>query len=264
MVLPEKSELSGLDDTKFYIYKNHIRTNFGGFGQAIKFDMNHQLFDFMEMGRPQFIAPLNMFPHQAKFNLEDITLNEYANGMFNTRFLSADQTASMDYSVNPFAVNSLVFNPLTLDEKEAYTRIKYYEGDQGYSDLDIFFSRNFGANAKIQLAGFNKGFPGYYYNSSHTGVAYNTKLDYRINEIFAWDFSWLRNHEISGMGLPTQPENFTYQADAELFGLRFYYKPDTTDLNKITLGLFSGYNYHRNRSKENSYSATQISDNYKL
>jgi len=113
------------------------------------------------------------------------------------------------------------------------------------------------------LAGFNKGYGGFYYNSRHTGVAYNTKLSYRFNKSFEGEFSWLRNHEVSGMGRPLKLENFTYKSDAQRFGARFFYKYDSTSNDKISLGLLSGYNFHRNRSKEDDYFSRQTSDNYR-
>lgn len=256
------------DDTRFYIFKNLIHTNFIGFADVAKFSNDYQVFDFAFIGRPQYLSAPNMLPHQLKFSLNNEILNQSANGMFNTRFLSADQInllTGSDPTFTAYQYTSMV-EPLEKNETEPYTRVKFFEGDNRYTDLDIYFVRDISDNMQLKLAGFNKGYGGTGYNNFHTGVMYDTQLKIKMSKNITSEIFWNRNHERSGMrpfdpGLKTLDHK--YYMDAGRAGIRFYFNQDSINNNQIETGFTSVVNRHRN-FKKGTFSARQNSDDYKF
>ncbi len=274
--LPDPDQLDSLDrhehlfeqkfdDTGYYIYKNLIHLNFSGFGDIVKYSNDYQVFDFALLGRPQYLAESNMLPHQLKLSINNEILNQSANGMFNTRFLSADQMKLITKSDKTFSSfhNIAQLKPLEKNEKEPFTRVKFFEGDNRYTDLDIFFMRDIGNNVQLKLAGFNKGYAGTGINNEHTGVMYDTRLKIKINDKMRTEVFWNRNHERSGMGSTDAALDHNYKMDASRTGVRFSYFADSSSGDKMDAGFTSVVNRHKN-SKKGIFNARQYSDDYKF
>ena len=272
-----KENISPLASAQYYHFNKLINTNFDGFADVMRNNEKIQIFDFMEPGQPRFIAPLNMFPHQAANFVDGIERNEYTNGMFNTRFISLDHTESLTRlypdgyykgrSIRPQSVNAHLRR---VEEEDAYTRLKFYEGDFNYTDLDILFARKYTDNLRIGLAGFNKGYngtsdgSGFVLNNAHTGVSYNAFAIYQINKSTQSEFTFRLNHERSGVHKRGQASNFTYSGNGSTYRLRFIFDVDTLSDNKVVLGFIANNSRHKNRSRADSFEVKQRSDDYKV
>jgi hypothetical protein len=271
-----KENNSGLTNESFYSFNKLVNTTFDGFSDVMRTNANLQVFDFMDLGQPRFIAPLNMFPHQAASFVDGLERNEYTNGMFNTRFISLDHTDSLrnlnsagsykDGSTKPKAFYA---QRRRVQKEDAYTRLKFYEGDFSYTDLDIYFARKYSDKVRIGLSGFNKGYGGTSdtsgaLNNSHTSVAYNAYLIYQINKSTQSEFTWRLNRERSGVHKRGQTSNFSYSASGSTYGLRFIFDADTLSDDKVVLGFLSNNSRHENRSGIDSFSVKQHSDDYKI
>lgn len=244
-----------IDDTAYYIYRNLIHTNFAGFGDITKFSNDYQVFDFAFIGRPQYIAAPNLLPHQTKFILNNELLSPSTNGMFNTQFLSADQVKLISNAPQGFTSfqNTMNLAPLEISGDEPFTRVKFYEGDNRYTDLDIYFVRDIWNNARLKLAGFNKGYGGTGFNNGHVGVMYDTNLKIDLNEKLKSEIFWNRNHQRSGMGSRIFEQDHTYRADVSRSGIIFSYVPDSSSKDKMEAGFTSVVNRQRNaRIEQNS------------
>jgi hypothetical protein len=147
-----------------YRYRDHLAHNLTGWDDF--FNLNHRffLFDFLESAQPRFISAVNMLPHQTGLRLDGRIVSDPINGMFNTRYISPDILHSIeeDNSSNhpaggyPVLSDELNLVRFKLRPDDPLTRIKYFEGDFGYTDLDITFARNFGKSFAIELGGYNR------------------------------------------------------------------------------------------------------------
>ncbi|KAA3612520.1 MAG: hypothetical protein D8M58_20365 [Calditrichaeota bacterium] len=259
-----KEDSSKTDDS-YFKHKDLINTNFGGFSNVMRTNESIQVFDFMEPGQPRFVAPINMFPHQAANIVDGFSRNEYTNGMFNTRYISLDQVESIRHRTNQAFPQPQSFNAKLrrVQEEDAFTRLKFYEGDFNYTDLDILFARNYTDNLRIGLAGFNKGYGGSSaLNNSHTGVAYDTYAIYQIDKSTRSEFTWRLNRERSGVHKRGFASNFSYAGFGNTFGMRFIFDADSLSGDKATIGVLANSSRHGNRSKADSFEVKQHSDDY--
>jgi hypothetical protein len=252
-----------ITDTKIYIYQNLINTSYSGFADLLKRENDFQIYDFLLFGRPQLIAPVNMLPHQTNFIKDNIYLNQTTSGLFNTRFLSPDQTHSLYYGSGKLTSvkNTFFIKPLERKNNQPFTRVKFYEGDARFSDLDIHFTREIYEGVHLKLAGFNRGFPGS--NRLSNSVMYDTRLKFKLNEKTTSIISWERNHDRSTLfPADTTVNSFINGGDLTKTGLRFIYKEDTIKTDNIEVGLVSVNNRHINYSRVNNFNAAQKSDDY--
>ncbi len=252
-------------EKNYHSFNDLINTTFNGFSDVFRRDATVQVFDFMDLGQPRFVAPINMFPHQAGSVVDGVTRNEYSNGMFNTRHISLDQVESIKERsmAGTSSPQSFYATQRKVAGDDAYTRLKFYEGDFNYTDLDILFARKYTENLRIGLAGFNKGYDGFAtINNAHTSVNYNAYMDYQINKTTRAEFNFRLNHERSGVHKNGQASNFSYAGDGDTYGLRFIFSTDTLSGDDVVLGFRVNNARHKNRSRADSFRVEQNSQDY--
>ncbi len=170
-------------DQTVYRFKNLIHQNYTGFADVFRRNPAIQVFDFMDMGQPRYVASFNLLPHQSGLIMDGILLNDPVTGMFNTRNIPLDMISAIEDGSAAFAMNArAVLNDAVhlhsrnLQPVEPYTRIMYREGDFGYTDLDISFARKFSDRLTVELGGINK----YYNLSRYHGFNYRSGVRYAL------------------------------------------------------------------------------------
>ncbi len=149
-----------------------------------------QVFDFLEMGLPRYIAPVNLLPHQSAVLMDGGSLNDPVSGMYNMRMLPLDAVRSVQQSpAAPLDRSGLYgltqtaqFTTRYLNPEEPYTRLMFRQGDFGYTDLDITFARRINRRMAVQLGGINK----YYDPNGYRGVNYRGSFSWQINPRVFW------------------------------------------------------------------------------
>ncbi|MCB0283630.1 MAG: hypothetical protein KDF60_13680 [Calditrichaeota bacterium] len=257
----------------FAEHKHHfsdlIHLPFNGMADLMRTNNDIQIFDFMELGRPRFIAPLNMYPQQMNVFIDGLRMNDHITNMYNTRLISGDHIktiATMDHD-SSFAAfggvgKDIFISRRFIDDKDAYTRLKFYEGDFQYTDLDIFFASRYSSDFSLQLFGFNKGYAGSGFNNAHTGVNYNGELRYKLSPKLDGLFTFRLNHERAGMqNIKPTFTDYTYSANDVEYGMRLYFKPDSTMKNPFILGFLSRNGRHEHKAGR-SFDVKDRSDDY--
>jgi hypothetical protein len=175
------------DSSKFTIfyYDDILHQNYHGFADVFRNQSMYQVYDFLDMGQPRFIAGFNLLPHQTSFQLDGRNANDPIHGMYNTRFICLDIIQSVEtnsYQANPIINQPNIFNGInvttrTINPDDPYTRIMFRQGDFGYTDLDITFAQKISDNMTLQLGGINK----LYDHNGYKGVNYRGGFSYRIS-----------------------------------------------------------------------------------
>lgn len=269
LLVPQESLVNSFPEEIFHTFEDLVHTPFNGFADILRDNNDVQVYDFMELGRPRYVAPLNMYPHQLNFYIDGLRMNDHINGMYNTRFISLDHVATIsDNDIDTVFTlfggigKKLYVKRRFLDNKDAYTRLKFYEGDFQYTDLDIFFSSRYSEDLNIQLFGFNKGYAGSGFNNAHTGVNYNAEVRYRINPHIDGLFTFRLNHERAGMqNIKPGFTDYTYSGNDVEYGARLFFKPDSVMKNPFIFGFLSRNGRHGNKAGQ-SFKVLDRSDDY--
>ncbi len=165
-----------------------------------------ELFDFLEMGQPRFVSFRNLFPWQTRFVLDNMPMNDPLSGMYNSRFVSTDQSLAIEPS--PTAREFRLSSRHHSKGEEPYTQLKFLEGDFGYFDLDLFFARPLTKRSSFVLAGYNRGYDGWtFVNAGHSGFNYRAEADYRMSDEVTMRAGWVFNRHRTGM------QNFSFYED---------------------------------------------------
>ena len=165
---------------KYYNFSNLININYTGMADVFRNHPSFQVYDFFSMGYPRFIAQNNLLPHQSDVYLNGQILNDPMHGMFNTHMISLDGLQDIDANTGiPMYGygNGVNLKPKALNSPdEPYSRVMFRQGDFGYTDLDIDFSRKLSDDISFNAGGINKIYEG----SNNYGFQYRAGLFYRI------------------------------------------------------------------------------------
>ncbi len=158
-------------------FKDLLFLNYTGLADVFRLQPGVQVYDFLEMSLPRYVAPLHRWPQQNTVECEGIILNDPLSGMFNTRlffpdalqFVRLSDWSGGAHGMFPVVGQSADMTLVTraLNPEEPYSRIMYREGDFGYSDLDITFARRLGEKYLIQLGGINRDYDPNFYRGTH-------------------------------------------------------------------------------------------------
>lgn len=260
---PEKNERQ----KQFFHFNELISINYTGLADVFRHQPAFQIYDFFIPGFPRFIADNNLLPHQSNIYLNGFILNDPMHGMFNTHMISLDGLTEInnDIGIKMYGhgngINLKTKAVSSLDEP--YSRIMFRQGDFGYTDLDIDFSRKLTDNLSVNAGGINKIYEG----SSNYGFQYRAGLYYRINNnMFSNTTINIDREKISNLKLSAYPryQYFEFRHD---YNNSIYYmtNPDSCEYWKLDAG------YTRIRRKNESCGDTasaffnrRRTDQYKL
>ncbi len=159
-----------------YRFGHLLYLNYTGLADVFRLQPAVQVYDFLEMGLPRYVAPLHRWPQQNKVFFEGLSINDPLNGMFNTRLLFPDALQAVCLGREGLSVRTarpttghgdMTLIPRVLNPEKPYTRLMYREGDFGYSDLDITFARRLGRKTVVQLGGINRDYDPNQYRGTH-------------------------------------------------------------------------------------------------
>ena len=93
-------------------------------------------FDLAEVGRPSYIGTTNLYPHQTTFYYNNILMNDYLQGMYNTQFIPVNNTqaAETDHvraNRRNYAIGSssgIAVTSTSAQFQEPWTQILYKQG----------------------------------------------------------------------------------------------------------------------------------------
>jgi len=151
-------------DFEYITYSDHQYHNLTGLGDYFQNSNRYFLYDFIDSASPRYISGTNLLPHQTGISLDGVLLNDPINGMVNLREISTDIVRSIELDELPAQrsagistlSNGLNLNRFNYQNKQPMTRLKYMEGDFGYSDLDITFAKPINDEWAIELGGYNR------------------------------------------------------------------------------------------------------------
>jgi len=153
-----------------------------GLADIFRHNADFQIYDFFSFGYPRFVAGNNLLPHQSGINLNGHVLNDPINGMFNTHMISLDGLAEVNnnagISIYGYNKGINLKTRALISEEEPYSRVMFRQGDFGYTDLDISFSRRFSDNISANLGGINK----IYQSQGNHGFQYRGGLYVKLND----------------------------------------------------------------------------------
>jgi len=204
-------------------------------GDIFDYSPNYQLFDFLDYGRPRYSAPLNMLPQQLEVYRDDWQQNDRLNGMYNSRLLSID----MINTLKPLALSpsAIQYKNRNNAPKEPFSRIRYWEGDYGSFDLSLLLSERLTPKTDLYLAGFNRGYDGFWSNSAYTGVKYDGRLVFYPDVKHTLIFSYGLNRQKSGM------QNISAYPDYSRSNYRDYYGIEFKEQSDSSHGFSAGLHF---------------------
>jgi hypothetical protein len=141
-------------------------------------------YNFGENGRPAYISAINRYPHQTNFFYNSIPMNEAIHGMFNTQFISVNNTYMVESDLLSIFGNGAKLNMTSHSRHTvaAWSRILYKEGTYfGFSDLDIGFVKPITQNLAFNLGGFNKTYDGSTPDKFHQGSNYRGEVTWQYH-----------------------------------------------------------------------------------
>ncbi len=217
-----------------YRFKDLLFLNYNGLGDVFRLRPDVQVFDFLDMGLPRYVASLHLWPQQTRFYFNDYLINDPLNGMFNTRFFYPDALdrveffGSTKFSAHsaqiPKDAGSIGFYSRPLNPQKPYTRIMYREGDFGYTDLDITFAERLGRKTLVHLGGINRD----YGPNGYRGTHYRGRLVRQFARHLLGTFSYHKSSEhVSFLDrYGTEFGQFRYNEIWELFGAKLMHLND--------------------------------------
>lgn len=166
----------------YHQFEDLVTTNYTGLADVFRGQPEFQIYDFITMGYPRHIGKNNLLPHQLGIYLNGYGINDPIHGMFNTHMISLDGLtmihkqhglSTYGYSdginLKSRAIHSL---------EESYSRVMFRQGDFGYTDLDIDFSRKLSDKLSVHAGGINK----IYRGENNYGFQYRAGLYYRLSK----------------------------------------------------------------------------------
>lgn len=251
----------------YHHFDDLIIINYTGLADIFRHQPAFQVYDFLSPGYPRFIAYNNLLPHQTDIYLDGFILNDPIHGMFNTHMISLDGLKEVNDNIglsmyghgNGINLKTKAINSL----EKPYSRIMFRQGDFGYTDLDIDFSRKMSNNISVNAGGINKIYEG----SSNYGFQYRAGLYYRItNKIFSQTIITIDREKLINRNRSSYA-NYRYFEFRHDYNNSIYYatNPDGSEYWKID----AGYTRIRRKNESSADSASAFFnrrrvDQYKL
>ena len=202
-------------DNEVFRFDQILYLNYNGASDVFRMRPEIQIIDFLEMGLPRYIAPVNMLPHQSAVLMDGEVLNNPVSGMYNMRMLPLDAFRSVEHSPNTIVgrsgmyglTQSAQYTSRYLDPEEPYTRLMFRQGDFGYTDLDITFSSRINRQMAFQLGGINK----YYDPNGYRGVNYRGSFSFQITPRIFWRTRFHINDEGADVYSRSRFSSYSYK-----------------------------------------------------
>jgi hypothetical protein len=222
----------------YHHFDNLIIINYTGLADIFRHQPTFQVYDFMSPGYPRFIAFNNLLPHQSDIYLNGFILNDPMHGMFNTHMISLDGLKEVNDDIdltmyghgNGINLRTKAINSLD----EPYSRIMFRQGDFGYTDLDIDFSRKLSDNISVNAGGINKIYEG----TSRYGFQYRAGVYYKItNNLFSRTTINIDREKVPYRNLINYPD-YRYFEFRQDYNNSIYYiiNPDSSEFWKLDFG----------------------------
>ena len=254
------------DSSRYEIFRAGDEKNMNYVGIADLFRENALwfYFDLKENGRPAYMAPINLLPHQSALFYTGVYMNNPVHGMYNMQFLSVSHTQNIETDGNLGGLRSyglsgggrIQVTPVSLHSDEPWTRILYKQGTFGFSMLDISFAKSFSDKFSIQLGGFNNLYDGTLLTAAFRGTNFRSEITWQAYEdLYVRAQVYLDRHKV---GL-AQYEVLNEVARPLMLEIRDDYFlditwfPDKAHMNRLHLVMF-GTNYLRELWDENNRS----------
>jgi hypothetical protein len=162
-------------------------------------------FDLKENGRPAYMAPVNLFPHQTAVFYNGSYMNNPVHGMYNLQFLSVPNSKSIEVHHGRGGMQThgwtggsrLQVTPDSRYSQEPWTRILYKQGVFGFSMLDISFVKSFSDKFTLQLGGFNNLYDGTLLTAAFQGTNFRAEANWLPSpELYIKVHAFLDRHKI--------------------------------------------------------------------
>lgn len=173
-------------------YADHLRYNMTGWTDYFKYDNRYVLFDFFDSALPRYLSESQMLPHQSGVRLDGRMLSDPINNMVNTRNISPDIISIIEQdnshihavAAQPALTDGINLTRFRLRPDEPFTRLKYFEGDFGYTDLDITFARQLRKDLSVELGGFSRDYDKTGLNAANYRAGFYKKFGNRLDYSF--------------------------------------------------------------------------------
>ncbi|MBD3223339.1 MAG: hypothetical protein GF313_01310 [Caldithrix sp.] len=254
-----------------YHFNQLIYQNYTGTSDIFYNHPEIQIYDFMDMGTPRYIAPVNLLPHQHAVFLDGLHVNNPLNGLFNLQHIPLDMIEQVENTLHGEAFagtrHSLTggthLHSRQLNNENPYTRIMYREGDFGFFNLDITFARKLSDRLAVQLGGINK----YYDPVSNTyhGFQYRGGFRYRWSDNLFVDTRFQLNREQRVMTRFINFNTHKYREDRDAVYGQLTYLPQKYDSTTYWRLQWSATGDRNTvRSNEDTFRVDQYFDYYHL
>jgi len=225
-------------------------------------------YNFMESGRPVYIASVNSYPHQISFYYNGVIMNDPIHGMFNSQYIPVNfirnvqlSTAGnnlQDYGLS--GTSSIHVVSSSQHTKAPWSKILYKQGNYGYSDLDLSFVHPATPDIAVQLGGINRLHDGATIYNSRKGTNYRGEVTWQAKSNLFFKGQFLLNRERVGMTsfyensrAPYLPRQIDLRDD---YFLDFTWLPTDTITQRVHFKIFNTYSIRRlkdDRSDNSSY-----------
>ena len=203
-----KNEIHGPKDsveTAVYRKGDEHGLNYTDFGDFFREEALWFNFDLNESGRPVYLAPVQLYPHQTAFRYGGVLMNNPTYGMFNGQFLSAvnllvietDGILGSVQSMGMAGTGRINVTPFGTHKEMPWTRIVFKQGVFGFSMLDVSFGTSFSDKFSIQLGGFNNLYDGTLITANHKGNNFRAEMAWQYaDNLFIRGQIFLDRHRI--------------------------------------------------------------------
>ena len=169
---------------KIYQKPQEHGLNYTDFGDLFREEALWFNFDLNESGRPLYLAPVQLFPHQTTFRYGGVVMNNPAHGMYNGQFISpvnlnaveADGFSGAAGSPGMAGLSLINATPYSTHKVDPWTRLVFKQGAFGFSMLDISFAKSFSDKFSLQLGGFNNLYDGTLITANHKGNNFRAEM----------------------------------------------------------------------------------------
>jgi len=219
-------------------------------------------YNLSETGRPAYLSPIQLFPHQSALFYDGVVMNNPVHGMFNMQFLSVSHTQTVETSEQLGGIQSLGFSgggriqftPLSVHKDDPWTRIVYKQGAFGYSMVDISFAKSFSNKVSLQLGGFNNLYDGTLITANFKGTNFRGNLTWQYSEdLYFHGKFYLDRHQVGLAQYELVNEvvlpNLIEKRDDYSLGMTWF--PDTSHHHRLHAVVFGTYYFRELRDQNN-------------
>ena len=197
----------GQDTTHSGIFRiqNEKAYNYRDFSDLFRESALWFYYDLQESGRPAYVAPLNLYPHQTAFYYNGIFMNDPVIGMFNAQFIPVNFTKNVEVDETLSDIQSfglaggarIRVTPNSIHPDNPWTKIVFKQGSFSFSILDISFAQSFSDKFSIQLGGFNNLYDGTLITASQKGNNFHGEIAWQYAEnLFIRSQFYLNRHRV--------------------------------------------------------------------